>query len=88
MDTFCESSLNCISEYKSISEVYVNNRQGGGKKKSHLYFVTSRNPQKKLLKSHQRRNCFSSCSINLGKIPLQLINTEVPTRLIYLIFNR
>ena len=34
MDTFCESSLNCISEYKSISEVNVNNRQEKKKKKA------------------------------------------------------
>ena len=82
--------LECICEYKSISEVNVNNcnRQGGVAGGCHLYFVTSRNPQKKLLKSHQRRNFFSSCSINLGKIPLQLINTEVPIRLIYLMYNR
>ena len=36
MDTFCESSLNCISEYKSISEVNVNNRQEKKKKKPPL----------------------------------------------------
>lgn len=64
MDTFCESSLNCISEYKSISEVNVNNcnRQGEKKKppllcnfKKSLKEAAEKPPKEKLFQFLQHK---------------------------------
>lgn len=79
MDTFCESSLNCISEYKSISEVNVNNcNRQEKKKKAPPLLCNFKKSSKEAAEKPPKEKLFSSCSINLGKISLQLINTEVP----------